>query len=99
MQEVTRRPLYLDHHATTPVDPAVVGAMLPYLTEKFGNPSSRQHLFGQEAHAAVKEAQAVVSAASGQRRRRSGAHSGISHTTSASHKAKRSSARRVGTGA
>src|SRR5689334_17822352 len=54
------RRVYLDHSATTPVDPAVVAAMLPYLTEKFGNPSSRQHLFGQEAHAAVEEARAQV---------------------------------------
>ena len=54
------RPIYLDHHATTPLDPAVVAAMLPYLTEKFGNPSSRQHAFGQQAHAAVEEARAEL---------------------------------------
>ncbi|HUG53865.1 MAG TPA: cysteine desulfurase family protein [Vicinamibacteria bacterium] len=54
------RPIYFDHHATTPVDPAVAAAMWPFLTEKFGNPSSRQHALGQEAHAAVEEARAEV---------------------------------------
>jgi cysteine desulfurase len=55
---VTR--IYLDHHATTPVDPAVLDAMLPYFTERFGNPSSKHHGFGQEAANAVEEARAQV---------------------------------------
>jgi cysteine desulfurase len=54
--------IYLDHHATTPVDPAVRDAMLPFLTEKFGNPSSTHHAFGQEAAAAVESARALVAA-------------------------------------
>jgi cysteine desulfurase len=52
--------LYFDHHATTAVDPAVVAAMLPYFTEHFGNPSSRGHRHGEEAHRAVEEARAQV---------------------------------------
>jgi cysteine desulfurase len=56
------RPIYLDHHATTPVDPAVLDAMLPYFTERFGNPSSKHHGFGQEAANAVEEARAQVAA-------------------------------------
>ena len=53
------RKVYLDHSATTPVDPRVVEAMLPYLTEKFGNASS-VHLFGQEARAAADRARRQV---------------------------------------
>jgi cysteine desulfurase len=51
--------IYLDHAATTPLDPEVLAAMLPYLTERFGNPSSIYRL-GQEARAAIDEARAVV---------------------------------------
>jgi cysteine desulfurase len=54
----TRR-VYLDHSATTPADPRVVEAMMPYLTERFGNASS-VHFFGQEARAAVDRARREV---------------------------------------
>lgn len=53
------RRVYFDHSATTPVDPRVVAAMLPFLTEKFGNPSS-VHFYGQEARAAVDRARREV---------------------------------------
>ena len=56
------RRIYLDHHATTPVDPAVVAEMLPYFTERFGNPSGRQHAFGEEADRAVQQARGEVAA-------------------------------------
>lgn len=60
------RRVYLDHSATTPVDPRVVEAMLPYLTEKFGNASS-VHVFGQEARAAADRARRQVAALIGAR--------------------------------
>src|SRR5918912_4059507 len=60
------RRVYLDHSATTPVDGRVVEAMLPYLTEKYGNASS-VHFFGQEARAAVDRARREVAALAGAR--------------------------------
>jgi cysteine desulfurase len=54
-------PIYLDYNATTPVDPRVLKAMLPYLAEHYGNPSS-DHVPGQRAKAAVKAARAEVAA-------------------------------------
>jgi cysteine desulfurase len=52
-------PIYLDYNATTPVDPAVLDAMLPYLRTEFGNPSS-QHRYGQEVRAAIIQARSEV---------------------------------------
>ncbi len=60
-------PLYLDHHATTPVDPRVLEAMWPFFRERFGNASSRSHRFGHDARDAVEHARAEVSALIGGR--------------------------------
>jgi len=61
------RPVYLDYHATTPVDPRVLDAMLPFFTERFGNASSRTHAYGQAAAEAVDRARAEVAALIGAR--------------------------------
>jgi cysteine desulfurase len=59
------RPIYLDHHATTPVDPRVLAAMLPYFTEHFGNPTSITHQYGWAADAAVSQSRASLALAIG----------------------------------
>src|SRR5579862_8440464 len=60
------RRIYLDHNATTPLDPDVLAAMLPYLSAEFGNPGS-VHSFGQRARAAVERARESVAVLIGAR--------------------------------
>jgi cysteine desulfurase len=60
-----RQPIYLDHHATTPLDPRVLDAMMPFLQQDFGNAASVTHAYGRRAAAAVEDARERVAAAIG----------------------------------
>lgn len=60
MNAIASRPIYLDYHATTPVDPRVAAVVLHHLTEVFGNASSADHVMGDEAENAVEEARSQV---------------------------------------
>lgn len=80
-EEARPRPIYLDHQATTPVDPRVAEVMVRVMTQQFGNPNSTHHIFGQAAAAVVRDAArsvaALVGAAPGDVRFTSGASEAI----------------------
>lgn len=60
MPKMIKKPIYLDYNATCPIDPRVTEAMLPFISEEFGNPSSQSHMYGWKASAAIDKARKQV---------------------------------------
>ncbi len=90
------RPVYLDNQATTPCDPRVLAAMLPWFTEQYGNPHSAEHQMGQDAAAAVETARAEVAALIGAEPREIVLTSGATEANNIAIKGAARHARRMG---
>ena len=90
------RPIYLDNQATTPCDSRVLAAMLPWFTERFGNPHSAEHRMGQDAEFAVEAARAAVAALIGAEPREIVLTSGATEANNLAIKGAARHARRMG---
>ncbi len=90
------RPVYLDNQATTPCDPRVLALMLPWFTERFGNPHSAEHQMGQDAEIAVEAARAEVAALIGAEAREIVLTSGATEANNIAIKGAARHARRMG---
>ncbi len=90
------RPIYLDNQATTPCDPRVLALMLPWFTERFGNPHSAEHQMGRDAEAAVEAARAEVAALIGAEAREIVLTSGATEANNIAIKGAARHARRMG---